>query len=155
MAAAAMTTSTSMAAVQPKPKLMGLPSRSLTQLEIPHYKPSWNGANTERLKTATPTRKSMRQPARQLCQLSAVDYAPPLDDYNELSRILRISTVPGYSVRGECSEYKEIYSPSRYMKDKMTTSHNMKRDWLSTWGEFNVKEQRWRKAWVEKFGAEK
>ena len=23
------------------------------------------------------------------------------------------------------------------------------------WGEFNVKEQRWRKAWVEKFGADK
>ena len=73
----------------------------------------------------------MRLPARQLCQLDVPHYKPPLDDYNELSRILRISTVPGYSCRDEVSEYKDLYSSSTYKKDKTPTHHNMKRDWLS------------------------
>jgi len=102
--------------------------------------------------------KSMRLPARPLCMLETPEYKPPLDDFNELSRFLRLSTVPGYSRSETISEYNGNHNQEVWdspLKKKNTTHHNMKRDWLSNWGEFNVIEQRWRKAWVEKFGGAK
>lgn len=101
--------------------------------------------------------KSMRLPARPLCMLQASDYAPPSGDYAELSRFLRLSTMPGHSSSDLISEYRGTHNMEVWNGQKGfdRQAFKMKRDWLSVWGEFNVKEQRWRKAWVEKFGAEK
>ncbi|RUS88501.1 hypothetical protein EGW08_003759 [Elysia chlorotica] len=101
--------------------------------------------------------KSMRPPARPLCMLEAADYKPPSGDYSELSRFLRLSTMPGYSSNDHMTQYRSVHSQDVWdgQKDLQRQAFRMKRDWLSVWGEFNVKEQRWRKAWVEKFGADK
>ncbi|XP_005100696.1 uncharacterized protein LOC101855265 isoform X2 [Aplysia californica] len=100
--------------------------------------------------------KTMRTPARPLCMLEVPPFTPPVDDYTELSRFLRISTMPGYSNSDTVSEYKDNHNMAVWdnQKDLEKQMFKMKRDWLSNWGEFNVKEQRWRKAWVEKFGAD-
>jgi len=116
-------------------------------------------SQTERVNSERPatTARSLRAPARQLCQLDAPDFKPPTDDFNELSRFLRLSTCPGYSLNRSdtVSEYNSNYSNEvlSTQKDKIAQGYKMKRDWLSNWGEFNVIEQRWRKAWVEKFGS--
>lgn len=101
--------------------------------------------------------KQMRGPARQLCQLEIPPYTPPSDDFNELSRFLRLSTIPGYSNSDTVSQYNDSHNMDVWnnIKGEEKQMFKMKRDWLSNWGEFNVKEQRWRKAWVEKFGADK
>ena len=78
--------------------------------------------------------KSMRLPARPLCMLETPEYKPPLDDFNELSRFLRLSTVPGYSRSETISEYNGNHNQEVWdspLKKKNTTHHNMKRDWLS------------------------
>lgn len=100
--------------------------------------------------------KTMRMPARPMCMLQNPEYKPPLDDANELSRFLRLSTLPGYSRSDTVSEYNGNYNHEVWdspLKSKNVTQYNIKRDWLNTWGEFNVIEQRWRKAWTEKYGA--
>ncbi|KAK3789091.1 hypothetical protein RRG08_063805 [Elysia crispata] len=107
--------------------------------------------------SSTEPPKSMRLPARPLCMLEVPEYTPPTGDYAELSRFLRLSTMPGHSDNDHTSEYRGTHNMEVWdgQKDLNRQAFKMKRDWLSVWGEFNVKEQRWRKAWVEKFGADK
>ena len=77
--------------------------------------------------------KQMRGPARQLCQLEIPPYTPPSDDFNELSRFLRLSTIPGYSNSDTVSQYNDSHNMDVWnnIKGEEKQMFKMKRDWLS------------------------
>ncbi|CAL1538866.1 unnamed protein product [Lymnaea stagnalis] len=104
-------------------------------------------------KIKTPEKKSMRIPARKACMLEVPHYSPPVDDYNDLSNFLRISTMPGYSNSNTVSQYQDTHNMSVWnnRKDIDRQAYKMRKDWLSVWSEYNVVEQHWRKDWAEKF----
>ncbi|CAG5114788.1 unnamed protein product [Candidula unifasciata] len=96
--------------------------------------------------------RTMRAPARPSCMLTATEIHPAYDDLSQLSLFLRTSTMPGYGPGGVVSEYQDTYNMAVWdgKRDLDRQLYKLKHDWLSIWGEQNVKDQRWRKGWLEK-----
>lgn len=65
--------------------------------------------------------------------LEPLPYTPPVDDYNDLSSFLRLSTMPGYSNNELVSEYKDSHNMAVWNNKKVSEQQifKMKRDWLS------------------------
>ena len=70
--------------------------------------------------------------------LEVPEYTPPTGDYAELSRFLRLSTMPGHSDNDHTSEYRGTHNMEVWdgQKDLNRQAFKMKRDWLSKTAEF-------------------